>query len=544
MVYTCCDHTISHFPFTFFKAERASPPVVFRSAHRPPPHHNPHEGPAFNGNNRRQLDPEYYNRLVKVLGKEGACGDTEYYNRLVNMLGREGADEIVKDSVNETFIEAALASTKAAVQDERGADAKEGSNEKKSSSGVQEPQKLSDRMDTVPKKSPVSVQEAPYQKQESSSKQRSTSNNNDGTSKYPPPPSYDEAQKHKSAPSKKQQPISSNDNDVEQPMLPSTPIMQGCTFPYKLYAALEDESSSGAIEWLDHGRAFRILDKDTFERKVLKAHFRAKKIRSFQRQLNLWGFCRVVVGPDIGAWWHPYLIRNHPENMKHISRVGVGIQSQAANKERPHYSGSSDQYQMHAHLLQYSAHQFHRKLSADHYAQQDRYAQALQQLQPQRHQLQRQQHQQQPSYNITMVAMRNNLYIQKQANTNRQVSNMYQHLYPPNMSSNQSDRDHPRNNSTNNQYAPCNVQHFSTQTSYTCKALQRAATPRECNDTASSTSTDETSKSEAETSSKSDDAEKNTAVYLTKDAIAHLNSVDPLKGLDCLADVCAFHSKS
>ena len=64
------------------------------------------------------------------------------------------------------------------------------------------------------------------------------------------------------------------------------------------------------------------------------------------------------------------------------------------------------------------------------------------------------------------------------------------------------------------------------------------------NDTASSTTTDETSKSEAETSSKSDDAEKNTAVYLTQDAIAHINSVDPLKGLDCLADVCAFHSKS
>ena len=458
------------------------------------------------------------------------------------MLAQEGADEIVKDTVNETFIEAMSASTKAAVHGERGADAKEGSNEKKSSSGVQEPQKLSDRMDTVPKISPVSVQEALEsqklsdspntvllsQKQESSSKQRSTSNNDDGKSKYPPPPSYNKAQKQKSAPSKKQQPISSNDNDAKLPMLPSTPIMQGCTFPYKLYVALEDESSSGAIEWLDHGRAFKILDKDTFERKVLKAHFRAKKIRSFQRQLNLWGFCRVVVGPDIGAWWHPYLIRNHPENLKHISRVG--IQSQAANKERPHYSGSPHQYQMHAHLLQYSAHQ-HRKLSADHYAHQYRFAQALQQLQ-------RQQHQQQPSYNIAKQL------IQKQANTNRQVSNIYQHLYPPNMSSNQSDRDHPRNNSTNNQYAPCNVQHCSAQTSYTCKALQRAAAPRVSNDTASSTTTDETSKSEAETSSKSDDAEKNTAVYLTQDVIAHINSVDPLKGLDCLADVCAFHSKS
>ena len=121
------------------------------------------------------------------------------------MLGQEGADEIVKDSVNETFVEAAtvkidvkdspLFCKNTAVKGEGGADSKDGSNEKKSSSGVQEssnlePQKLSERMDTVPEKSPVSYteQEAsalksqklsdttntvlPSQKQESSSKQR------------------------------------------------------------------------------------------------------------------------------------------------------------------------------------------------------------------------------------------------------------------------------------------------------------------------------------------------------------------------------------
>ncbi|KAK1745379.1 hypothetical protein QTG54_003303 [Skeletonema marinoi] len=45
-----------------------------------------------------------------------------------------------------------------------------------------------------------------------------------------------------------------------------------------------------AVTWLPHGRAFRILDKDTFMKEVVPMFFNQTKIRSFNRQLHLWGF--------------------------------------------------------------------------------------------------------------------------------------------------------------------------------------------------------------------------------------------------------------
>jgi hypothetical protein len=67
------------------------------------------------------------------------------------------------------------------------------------------------------------------------------------------------------------------------------------TFPYKLYSMLESISSSTdgpAITWLPHGRAFTIIDKDKFMAEIAPVYFVQTKIRSFTRQLNLWGFKR------------------------------------------------------------------------------------------------------------------------------------------------------------------------------------------------------------------------------------------------------------
>ena len=71
----------------------------------------------------------------------------------------------------------------------------------------------------------------------------------------------------------------------------------GCTrlFPTKLYELLEEVGELGfsdAFSWLPHGRAFLIKDEDVFLTKVVTRRFKASKIRSFHRQLNLWGFHR------------------------------------------------------------------------------------------------------------------------------------------------------------------------------------------------------------------------------------------------------------
>jgi hypothetical protein len=67
-------------------------------------------------------------------------------------------------------------------------------------------------------------------------------------------------------------------------------------FPIKLYAMLELADKlfefSQAVTWLPHGRAFKILNKAKFMEEVVPVFFNQTKIRSFNRQLHLWGFRR------------------------------------------------------------------------------------------------------------------------------------------------------------------------------------------------------------------------------------------------------------
>lgn len=65
-------------------------------------------------------------------------------------------------------------------------------------------------------------------------------------------------------------------------------------FPIKLYAMLELADNipefAQAVTWLPHGRAFRVLDQDMFMKDVVPVFFNQTKMRSFNRQLHMWGF--------------------------------------------------------------------------------------------------------------------------------------------------------------------------------------------------------------------------------------------------------------
>lgn len=69
-------------------------------------------------------------------------------------------------------------------------------------------------------------------------------------------------------------------------------------FPMKLYALLELASTRGfgsastSIVWLPHGRAFKVVYEQKFMESIVPLFFRQTKIRSFYRQLSLWGFKR------------------------------------------------------------------------------------------------------------------------------------------------------------------------------------------------------------------------------------------------------------
>ncbi|GMI04497.1 hypothetical protein TrVE_jg11776 [Triparma verrucosa] len=82
-------------------------------------------------------------------------------------------------------------------------------------------------------------------------------------------------------------------------------------FPEKLMEMLA-EADPIYIGWLSHGRGFKIRDQKGFVDNVMQLHFKHTKITSFQRQLNLYGFRRLTRGPDTGAYFHEYFLRDMP----------------------------------------------------------------------------------------------------------------------------------------------------------------------------------------------------------------------------------------
>jgi hypothetical protein len=76
------------------------------------------------------------------------------------------------------------------------------------------------------------------------------------------------------------------------------------TFPMKLHQMLSDPDAEGVIVWLPHGRAWKLVKADQFERVLLPRYFDHGNISSFMRQVNGWDFRRVVKGVDEQSYYH------------------------------------------------------------------------------------------------------------------------------------------------------------------------------------------------------------------------------------------------
>lgn len=84
-------------------------------------------------------------------------------------------------------------------------------------------------------------------------------------------------------------------------------------FPQRLMEILADERNQEAICWLPHGRAFMIRKRDLFAETVMPRYFSRKaKYSSFTRKLNRWNFVRVSSGPELGAYYHEFFLRDKP----------------------------------------------------------------------------------------------------------------------------------------------------------------------------------------------------------------------------------------
>jgi glycerophosphoryl diester phosphodiesterase len=73
------------------------------------------------------------------------------------------------------------------------------------------------------------------------------------------------------------------------------------------------------ISWTKDGRAFVVHDPDRLSQ-LLPLFFGQTKYRSFQRQLHMWSFDRIVSGKERGARAHPYFIRGRRSILQHMTR--------------------------------------------------------------------------------------------------------------------------------------------------------------------------------------------------------------------------------
>jgi len=83
-------------------------------------------------------------------------------------------------------------------------------------------------------------------------------------------------------------------------------------FPKKLMIMLEDDPNPDVVSWLPHGRCFVIKDSTRFMNEVHPSYFNSALYKTFQRMLNLWGFKRLTVGLDSGAYYHQLFLRGMP----------------------------------------------------------------------------------------------------------------------------------------------------------------------------------------------------------------------------------------
>ena len=110
-------------------------------------------------------------------------------------------------------------------------------------------------------------------------------------------------------------------------------------FPHKLHKMLEDvekEGNESIISWLPDGKSFKVHDREKFEQDLMPKYFGSSKYRSFQKNLNLWGFITVLTplsNPHRGEVSNPNFLKGCPENLEEMKRV---VKSKLKLKQQNH----------------------------------------------------------------------------------------------------------------------------------------------------------------------------------------------------------------
>lgn len=95
------------------------------------------------------------------------------------------------------------------------------------------------------------------------------------------------------------------------------------SFPAKLHAMLEDSESQGfqdIVAWQPGGKSFKVYNQQRFSSEIMSQYFNQTKYKSFQRQLNIYGFRRIHSGESRGGYAHQFFQRGAPSSCRNVVR--------------------------------------------------------------------------------------------------------------------------------------------------------------------------------------------------------------------------------
>ena len=99
-------------------------------------------------------------------------------------------------------------------------------------------------------------------------------------------------------------------------------VFSVANFVTKLYDLVEQPDTDGHIRWGATGESFLVLNTTQFAQLVLPMHFKHDNLRSFERQLNIYGFQRCIAQPTEHGleFFHPKFRREQRNLLVEIKR--------------------------------------------------------------------------------------------------------------------------------------------------------------------------------------------------------------------------------
>lgn len=153
--------------------------------------------------------------------------------------------------------------------------------------------------------------------------------------------------------------MEATDNSQPSPSFKEQPL-PALSFPKKLWKIV-NECKTGAIAWSADGKSV-VVDYTKFKSHYLGNRlgiFKTKKINSFVRQLNLYGFRKIsplrsttegsAGGPDLHVYWNRSFARDRPDMLSSVSRKKCASRAKANKAGDGGGPGPSSKGQGHFH---------------------------------------------------------------------------------------------------------------------------------------------------------------------------------------------------